>query len=168
MIPYFLLHLKFLLTSNNQHGVHSPFVYGYITKCLYKKAEFKGSKSMQVFHRSRTYFNAKKVGWLHENSTLRKQEEKGFGFTSTSIPPFDLVFIERNAHFKIVDFVLAEGNIQNNTMIVINEIYRSKESRLLWKTLKNMEQVIVTIDMFYCGALFFRKEQVKEHFKIRI
>ena len=28
-------YLKFLLKSSNQHDVHSPFVYNFITKCLY-------------------------------------------------------------------------------------------------------------------------------------
>jgi len=30
-------YLFFLLNSTNQHGVHSPFVYNFVTKCLYKK-----------------------------------------------------------------------------------------------------------------------------------
>ena len=29
--------LFFLLKSSNQHGIHSPFVYDLITKCLYDK-----------------------------------------------------------------------------------------------------------------------------------
>ena len=30
-------YIKFLLTSTNEHGVHSPFVYSLLTKCIYKK-----------------------------------------------------------------------------------------------------------------------------------
>jgi len=30
-------YIKYLKKSRNQHGVHSPFVYDFITKCLYKK-----------------------------------------------------------------------------------------------------------------------------------
>jgi predicted O-methyltransferase YrrM len=30
-------YITFLLKSTNQHGVHSPFVYGLLTKCIYKK-----------------------------------------------------------------------------------------------------------------------------------
>ena len=30
-------YLKFLIRSTNQHGVHSPFVYNFITRCLYNK-----------------------------------------------------------------------------------------------------------------------------------
>ena len=30
-------YLKFLLKSQNQHGLHSPFVYYFVTKGLYKQ-----------------------------------------------------------------------------------------------------------------------------------
>lgn len=30
-------YIKFLVKSTNQHGVHSPFVYNLLTKCIYKK-----------------------------------------------------------------------------------------------------------------------------------
>lgn len=43
-------YLKFLLRSTNQHGVHSPFVYGLLTKCFYKK-EKKGSHRKVLSYR---------------------------------------------------------------------------------------------------------------------
>jgi hypothetical protein len=36
-----------------------------------------------------------------------------------------------------------------------------------WEEIKNNKQVTVTIDLFYMGIVFLRKEQVKEHFLIR-
>jgi len=33
-------YINFLLKSNNQHGIHSPFVYDLITKCFYDKKEY--------------------------------------------------------------------------------------------------------------------------------
>ncbi len=32
-------YIKFLVQSKNQHGVHSPFVFDLLTKCLYKKED---------------------------------------------------------------------------------------------------------------------------------
>ncbi|WP_304157534.1 hypothetical protein [Mesonia mobilis] len=37
-----------------------------------------------------------------------------------------------------------------------------------WQEIKNHPEVTVTIDTFYWGLVFFRKEQEKEHFKIRV
>jgi hypothetical protein len=36
-----------------------------------------------------------------------------------------------------------------------------------WEIIKNNEKVIVTIETFQWGILFFRTEQRKEHFVIR-
>ena len=33
-----LSYLRFLVRSTNQHGVHSPFVYDFVTKGLYRKS----------------------------------------------------------------------------------------------------------------------------------
>ena len=30
-------YIKFILKSTNEHGVHSPFVYSLLTKCIYNK-----------------------------------------------------------------------------------------------------------------------------------
>jgi hypothetical protein len=37
-----------------------------------------------------------------------------------------------------------------------------------WQYIKNHESVSVTVDCFHLGFVFFRKEQAKEHFKIRL
>jgi hypothetical protein len=37
-----------------------------------------------------------------------------------------------------------------------------------WEIIKNHEEVKVTIDTFQWGIVFFREEQEKEHFVIRI
>ncbi len=161
MINYFFYYLKFLFTSTNQHGVHSPFVYAYVTKCLYLKSVFKGSKTKQVFLKSKAYFKHGKVQCFPDD--FKPQD-----LTPRYSPPFDLVFFAIEAQHEVIDFVLEKKNIMNHSMILVEGIYTSKESQRLWKTLKKMPQITVTIDLFYCGALFFRKEQVKEHFKIRI
>jgi hypothetical protein len=37
-----------------------------------------------------------------------------------------------------------------------------------WEEIKTHPKVTVTIDTFYWGLVFFRNEQPKEHFKIRV
>lgn len=58
--------------------------------------------------------------------------------------------------------------IHNDSMIFVKNIHRTKDATSIWKALKQNEMVTVSMDLFHCGILFFRKEQVKEHFKIRI
>jgi hypothetical protein len=37
-----------------------------------------------------------------------------------------------------------------------------------WELIKQHPKVMVTVDTFFWGLVFFRKEQHKEHFKIRV
>ena len=37
-----------------------------------------------------------------------------------------------------------------------------------WHIIKQHPKVTVTIDIFHLGIVFFRKEQAKEHFTIRL
>ena len=81
--------------------------------------------------------------------------------------PFDIVFIDASDPDSLTHHI-SQNKLHNNTMMLIGSIHKNKESQEFWDTLKKLKNSTVTIDMFNCGAIFFRKEQVKEHFIIRI
>ncbi|PQJ73403.1 O-methyltransferase [Polaribacter butkevichii] len=56
----------------------------------------------------------------------------------------------------------------NNSVWIFDDIYWSDEMKEAWTEIKNHNKVTVTVDVFYWGIVFFRKEQEKEHFKIRV
>lgn len=45
-------YLKFLWHSTNQHGVHSPFVFNLVTKCLYDRKNYPEYKLLQGYRKS--------------------------------------------------------------------------------------------------------------------
>ena len=45
-------YIKFLLKSTNQHGVHSLFVYNFVTKCLYDKKKYDAYKKLQNYRKT--------------------------------------------------------------------------------------------------------------------
>ena len=47
-------------------------------------------------------------------------------------------------------------------------IYCNKEMTEAWNIIQKQKKVTVSIDTFYLGFLFFRKEQPKQHFTIRL
>lgn len=166
---HFITYIKFLLASTNQHGVHSPFVYQFVTQCLYTKHNYKGSsKSIKVLLKSIEYFGAKKIHIAAKDDDIKNRVLEEFDAIEFNNPPYDLVYMDRPTSNFASDYAKNNGHIHNNTMVLINSIHQNKTSSELWENIKAMEQVRVTIDMFYCGAVFFRKEQAKEHFKIRI
>ncbi|MCB0449328.1 MAG: class I SAM-dependent methyltransferase [Confluentibacter sp.] len=84
--------------------------------------------------------------------------------------PYDLVFFDGN-HTKEATLHYFETLLQtahNDSVFIFDDIYWSKAMTNAWETIKKHPQVTVTIDTFYWGIVFFRKEQLKEHFVIRV
>ncbi|MCK7589915.1 class I SAM-dependent methyltransferase [Subsaxibacter sp. CAU 1640] len=83
---------------------------------------------------------------------------------------FDLVFIDGH-HDKdatIEYFQQLLPNAHNDSVFIFDDIHWSKGMTEAWNSIKNHPQVTVTIDTFFWGFVFFRTEQAKEHFTIRV
>lgn len=96
---------------------------------------------------------------------------------------FDDVLQTRLNELKQVDLVFFDGNhrkeptlhyfeqclhyANNNSIFVFDDIHWSVEMEQAWECIKKHERVTLTIDLFFIGIVFFRKEQVKEHFVLK-
>lgn len=251
-------YLKFLTKATNQHGVHSPFVYQLVTKCIYQKSTKKTkanySNSKKKLYKNNSIINvtdfgsgsrvfksnqrkvsaiAKNAGistkyalllnrlvaYLEINSVLELGTSLGlatnaivlnnkkvlvdtlegcpetlkvandlFEFTDVQkqIKCYQGKFkntIENVVADKKYDLIYFDGNHQkeatlnyfkkclknkhNNSVFVFDDIYWSDGMEEAWEIIKNHPEVKVTVDLFQWGMVFFRKEQEKEHFKIR-
>lgn len=252
-----LAYIKFLFSATNQHGVHSPFIYDFVTKCLYDKKNYEaykkldnyraalkssdtvlqitdlgeGSKILDTKKRSvrkmiKTSSSSKKeskllyrlINYFKITSVLELGTSLGMGTYAlalannnsnittiegcpntsnfakskfmakeiknttfikgdfTSIIPsleedsFDLVFFDghHNKAATIQYFKSLLPKAHNNSVFVFDDIYWSKGMTEAWEYIKAHDAVTVTVDCFYLGFVFFRKEQAKEHFKIRV
>ena len=65
-------------------------------------------------------------------------------------------------------FELLLPTITNDTVWIFDDIHWSVEMEEAWGVIKNHPKVNVTIDTFQWGIVFFRYEQEKEHFVIRV
>lgn len=166
MLAKFLKKLKFLLTSTNQHGVHSPFVFDYLTKCLYQKKVYPKSKTLDILLKSIPYFEYKNVQIIGDENVNEIVRQK-FQNIKFDQHPSDLIFFEK-INPDLLSRLSSEQQIHNDSMVLINDIHRKENTTALWNQIIAAEKAMVTIDFLYCGAIFFRQEQVKEHFKIRI
>ncbi|WP_374548354.1 O-methyltransferase [Flavobacterium sp.] len=85
-------------------------------------------------------------------------------------PNFQLIYFDGN-HSKQATlnyFELLLPTITNETVWIFDDIHWSLEMEEAWETIKNHPKVTVTIDTFQWGIVFFRTEQEKEHFTIRV
>ena len=82
---------------------------------------------------------------------------------------FDLIFFDGNHHKEATlnYFESLLPTAHNDSVFIFDDIYWSKDMTEAWETIKQHPRVTVTIDTFYWGFVFFRKEQLKEHFIIR-
>jgi len=195
-------YFQFLLKSSNQHGVHSPFVYQLITKCLYKKIDKDSWKTFQtsnnkllknkkiknshkkakillkLIHYLKPKNNLEIANSLNLEVTALAMNSSNSCVTTIANTPLEISEVTLNRKFDCVYFhknqiTLKTFNtclkaINNNSFFIFNDIYENSETIKNWSSIKNHPKVKVSLDLFYFGVIFFRKEQAKEHFKIRI
>ncbi len=162
----FISYIKFLFSATNQHGVHSPFIYNFVTKCLYKKSKIRGPKHIKVLLKSLAYFKVENIRIVPKDPSVENLIMKSFPQIKFNQPE-DLIFMD-SPNNELFTLIIKEKTYHNDTMVLIRDLYKNKKNTQDWEVFKQNENVTVSVDMFNCGALFFRKEQAKEHFKIRI
>ena len=250
-------YLKFLFRSTNEHGVHSPFVYNFITKCFYDSVNYREYSVLKTYRKrllssseqieitdfgegSRVFTsNKRKVGAIAKNAGITPTKQKllfktaryfkaenilelgtslGLATAALSLSnplakietvegcantakvanqffenfkleniqlhtmrfedflakltseKYDLVYIDGNHNREktLHYFNLLEKHATNDSVFIFDDIYWSEQMTLAWKEIISHPKVTVSIDTFHWGIIFFRKEQAKEHFVIRL
>lgn len=97
---------------------------------------------------------------------------------------FDETLLIVNSQLATVNFAFIDGNhrkeptlnyfqqllnkASESSIFIFDDIHWSEEMEEAWNEIKQHSSVTLTIDLFFIGIVFFRKEQkVKEHFSIR-
>jgi len=83
---------------------------------------------------------------------------------------FDLIYFDGN-HSKQATlnyFELLLPTISHDSVWILDDIHWSSGMEEAWEIIQKHPKVTVTIDTFQWGIVFFRSEQEKEHFIIRI
>ena len=166
--------------------MHSPFVFDLVTKCFYDKSKNpeysllkNNSKKIRLLFRIIRYFKPKtilKIGNPTEldikifSSEIIPFEEFQKNKLSKNNNTFDFIYFNQNESQKttLAYFELLLPTINNNAVWIINDIHKSTENENTWDIIKKHPKVKVTIDTFHFGMVFFRAEQEKEDFVIRV
>lgn len=83
---------------------------------------------------------------------------------------YDLIYFDGN-HTKEATlnyFQKAINSVHNDSLFIFDDIHWSIGMEEAWEEIKKHPKVKVTIDTFQWGFVFFRREQEKEHFIIRL
>lgn len=118
-----------------------------------------------VLTTSISYFKYKSIAFVYADDYIINRIVAIFGDLEFDTLPLDVIFVEENG--KVFTSISKES-YHNDTMLLISGIYKNKQRKVAWQNIKELPEVTVTIDLFHCGLVFFRREQAKEHFKVRI
>jgi predicted O-methyltransferase YrrM len=90
--------------------------------------------------------------------------------TENASEKLQFVFIDGN-HNKdktLEYFEILQKQATNDAVFIFDDIYWSKGMTEAWQEIIGHSKVSVSIDTFYWGLVFFRSEQPKQHFHIRL
>lgn len=83
---------------------------------------------------------------------------------------FDLIFFDGN-HQKqatLTYFKQCLASINENSILIFDDIYWSKEMQEAWDEIKKHPRVTITIDTFQWGIVLFNTQENKENFYLRM
>jgi predicted O-methyltransferase YrrM len=83
---------------------------------------------------------------------------------------FDLIFLDgHHDGTATLDYFEQIKNLAHqDSLVIIDDIHWSKSMTAAWHKIIKDPQVTASIDTYFWGLIFFRKEQAKEHFVVRV
>ncbi len=105
---------------------------------------------------------------LQDIQTYNQSFDSFFNENTSEI--YDFVFIDGNHNKEktIAYFERLLNHIHNDSVLVFDDIYWNTAMTEAWQEIIKHPKVTVSIDTFQWGLVFFRKEQRKQHFSIRL
>ena len=87
----------------------------------------------------------------------------------SEIDKLDFVFFDANhrSEFVLNYFEQCLPKVNDNSVMVFDDIYWSKDMENAWAKIKQHSKVMSTIDLFQIGIVFFNPDLNKKHYKMR-
>jgi predicted O-methyltransferase YrrM len=130
-----------------------------------KVTTMEGSQSIAAI--AQQSFNALQ---LNNIAIIKGDFENTLASFLASSNTIDFAFLDGN-HRKIPTLNYFQQILQKSdkeTIFVFDDIHWSKEMEEAWEEIKSHESVTLTIDLFFIGIVFLKKDfKVKQHFSVR-
>lgn len=163
-------YLQFWFTANNEHGTHSPFVFNLLTRGLYPSdRRWKGqSRKQQFIDRLLVYFEPHYIGVLDKQALSTKTNRDMVVFQRESTTPYDCLIFNGTTASSWPSIATVSSLLHNDSFWIIDRRGKEASVEKYWQEVVASEEMIVTLDFYYFGVAFKRKEQLKQHFTLRL
>ncbi|WP_426492800.1 O-methyltransferase [Hymenobacter sp. 102] len=83
--------------------------------------------------------------------------------------PVDFAFFDGNHRYEptLRYFEQLNQHRTEHSVFVLDDIHWSEEMERAWEAIRQHPDVTLTIDLFYIGLVFFRRNQPRQHFTLR-
>ena len=83
--------------------------------------------------------------------------------------PIDFIFFDGNHRYEptLRYFEQCLAHRTDQSVFIFDDIHWSPDMDRAWQAIKAHPEVMLTVDLFYMGLVFFRKNQPKQHFSLR-
>ena len=160
----------FNASNGKGHGVHSPFVFNFISSILNNK-ELKqeanySNKYRALLIRMVAYYMPEVVMEFEATPSNKADVLEEIENADT----IGLLHVKqnKNAAQLMIYFNAAIKKVNTESILIFDNIHDSKEMENSWEAIKMHKEVKLTIDLYKLGIVFFRQEQLeKENFIIR-
>ena len=160
----------FNASNGKGHGVHSPFVFNFISSILNNK-ELKqeanySNKYRALLIRMVAYYMPEVVMEFEATPSNKADVLEEIENADT----IGLLHVKqnKNAAQLMIYFNAAIKKVNTESILIFDNIHDSKEMENSWEAIKMHKEVKLTIDLYKLGIVFFRLEQLeKESFTIR-
>lgn len=212
--------LLYKVRHHRGHGIHSPFVFSFITKVIEEKTQYhayedvrnyvnrfpdfsyRENKTHRLLLKIVNYFKIKTILELGSGSGINTLymtvTASDIECLSVELSPVkyekaqqlynewhrnvlqskeqfpiinekkDCIFVDlRNykvPHNELVIYLLSL--VHKDSIIIIDGIRTNRKLQTLWKMLVQQDEVIVSLDLFHLGILFFDKKYYKRNYKL--
>ena len=159
----------FNASNGKGHGVHSPFVFNFISSILNNK-ELKqeanySNKYRALLIRMVAYYMPEVVMEFEATPSNKADVLEEIENADT----IGLLHVKqnKNAAQLMIYFNAAIKKVNTESILIFDNIHDSKEMENSWEAIKMHKEVKLTIDLYKLGIVFFRQEQLeKENFII--
>ena len=170
---YIKKHFLYFRHARKGKYAHSPFVYQLSMAVFEKKSPLSTAKHPILLNSPLSegleeVFNGK-YGLLTAKIAAYFNVKTVVSFPSDPIQPADMTLINIATQPQVA-YDYFEETVKysdNDSVIIIKELYHSPASALVWGKIKSHPKTTVTLDLFHIGIVFFRRESSKENFIVK-